>query len=1617
MKRWGGESSFVQFYLGWALAQLGHYEEAEVEMMKAVALRTKESEETASEFDYLVLCGIESEFNEATVRLFITWIRCLNGDYSTALEVCRKVLNENPEDARGYWLRGWCLLQKQEGEAAAAAMEKALQLGAKSADVLNLYAMTLIFQGKAKEALPHIERALELAPEDAVILTNRGYCFIMLDRAAEAEAPLRKAVELNPDYATAWNNLGAWHDRQDNREMAMECFRKAAMLDPNDPMSQRNIALSLWNAGAIKEAIAGYERLNDPDEYLRLGVALVQKEMTEEAINAFQRAIDLKPALAVAHHDLGSLYLQEQRFAEALPCFQAAVDSAPEMATAHNQLGFLLSMDGEYEEAIKHCLKAIELEPEIPAYQNALLISLIGSGRITAAQLVHGDCGNLECGIESTRAMEQPLAGLFQKGGANAPEFRTGLRKLSRDVFKLGMIHGSRPNPQPEELLAVWKDHRDEVLKYLGTAEIRTITLLKESEDLSLTEEDQRKRAQDILDALTKKAEKFARLAEETEDSYKGEIRIEGYDRDWILGDPAFSIKKGEFTKEVLEDNKAFYLLQVVARHPGKAKHFEDKGVEESAEWVFKMRQRKDWEKRYLALLQNPAPDLVLAKVQNTVGERSLAEGELDDAKEHFEAALAIVKPLLGEENSLALRVKENLLQWENLQKAHEEPEAQGLVGLKPEDAKPVKEAQEEVDKLKKRVREHDDKLVVALVNLGYAYQKVAQFEKAVAKMEEAEKVARKVHHGEHVTVASCLHYLGLARQTQGNYKKAIEALEASRKMREKLKAKDSTLAESYNSLGLNYGHLGDFKKAAVHLNDALKIRTELWDDTHESVVATLNNLALNLDRQGAFKNAKEMYLRALKGKRTPTVLSNLGVTLGNLAEYPEARTILEEAIELFEGQKEGASTGLAMAYNNLGGVLIEEGQKPKAKERFQQALELHGETHGLNHPDRVMILNNLGAVLSGPKAEKTLEEAIHLGKACLAPDHPTVVACLNSLAHALMSNDNVEEAEKRSVESVAMARRLFEKEAHPMRAATLTTLAQIQSTLKRPDAEQTAKDAVAMARKVYQQPHPSLAECLFVHAKILFNAGSFAEARAPLSEALKMREGLFGDKDRRVEKNRGELGVLLTILGEHAAGAKHLREALEFYNPHYGADSAETASLLVPLATALTELNELPEAEAKFDQAIDVLSNKAGHRDSLADALLHRSTLAIKEDNPAEAEKWLLDSLEVMPQLEKPNLDLEFSARSKLASALREQGKLDQAEGELKKAHAKVIAAGLQNSGTRKNILEQLARILIEQENWPEAEEVLKEVVKLRRAVEAPLAGSLLRLGAILAERARHAEAEEVFREAWQLLREKVQDKDNLGVAAVLTNLGRALDAQGKYAQAEARGQEALDMMTRLKGASDPQSLACLNNLAMVFESQERHQDAEKAYRQIVKSLEAQGKKGTIDESSVLNNLGRTLWAQKRFDDAEKTLHRALKIQRDEDGKEHPASMTGLARILRDQGQFEKADELYSRTITAMEAKYAGDPRLARVLGGAAKSLAKQKDFAGAQAQAERAYQIQEKALPPTSPEWEDTFDLLGEIHTGLEKTEEAAKFAKLAEELRAGLKKLKEASEEVKP
>ncbi len=238
----------------------------------------------------------------------------------------------------------------------------------KSADASYKEGLAYKQEGKVDEAIASMTAAVTANPNHGMAWASLGHLYKQKKDLAKSIEAYEHATALIKKDKTLWENLGTAYantepPRLDDAEKALTI---ACQLDPKDGSIRGKLGTIKRkkgdNAGAIVELeFAVKAKDPDPEWWHSLGVAYRFAKRDDDAIKAYQKAIELAPNESRYHFDLGAAYRRKQDPDHAIPEYVKATDLDPGFADAWFDLGFMYKENHENDKAIdalKHYLDA-----------------------------------------------------------------------------------------------------------------------------------------------------------------------------------------------------------------------------------------------------------------------------------------------------------------------------------------------------------------------------------------------------------------------------------------------------------------------------------------------------------------------------------------------------------------------------------------------------------------------------------------------------------------------------------------------------------------------------------------------------------------------------------------------------------------------------------------------------------------------------------------------------------------------------------------------------------------------------------------------------------------------------------------------------------------------------------------------------------------------------------------------------------------------------------------------------------------------------------------------------------------------------------------------------------
>ena len=235
-------------------------------------------------------------------------------------------------------------------------------------------------KGEYLKSLEELERAKANDPQSIHIRLKIASVLISLNRFDEAEALLKEAKKIDPDnldLSLALIFVYSYSEDNDDLEIEYEDFlNNAHEQKPKDIGISEYLAQFYFYKKRPQEAIEVYEKILElnPDHaeaLFWLGNLYENSGQRNKALEMWERGIKIEPTSAPLLNCLGYTYAQEGvKLNLAEEMVRKALEEDPENGAYLDSLGWVYYKKGDLEKAKEYVLKAIDLIKDPDVYEH-----------------------------------------------------------------------------------------------------------------------------------------------------------------------------------------------------------------------------------------------------------------------------------------------------------------------------------------------------------------------------------------------------------------------------------------------------------------------------------------------------------------------------------------------------------------------------------------------------------------------------------------------------------------------------------------------------------------------------------------------------------------------------------------------------------------------------------------------------------------------------------------------------------------------------------------------------------------------------------------------------------------------------------------------------------------------------------------------------------------------------------------------------------------------------------------------------------------------------------------------------------------------------------------------
>ena len=317
----------------------------------------------------LLLClqpGISGQTANDQVQSITSALR--SREFERALQLLQPALQNSPNNAQLWMLRGLAFSGKGDSKAALASYQHALSI---SPDYLPALegAAQIEYEAGSADAIPLLEHVLKIRPND---VTSHAMLAVLAEKKGDCALAVRhfsQTVPMLESQPAALQSYGVCLLKLKQNDEAILVFQQLMTSHPDDLRCRRALAAVQLAAERPEDALVTVQPLLDssPDvSTLRLASAIYEANKdTPNAVRLLRDAIVKDPSQSALYVDFAELAMDHQSFQAGVEMINAGLKLQPEAAPLYMARGVLFVQLADYEKAESDFQKAEQLDPTL----------------------------------------------------------------------------------------------------------------------------------------------------------------------------------------------------------------------------------------------------------------------------------------------------------------------------------------------------------------------------------------------------------------------------------------------------------------------------------------------------------------------------------------------------------------------------------------------------------------------------------------------------------------------------------------------------------------------------------------------------------------------------------------------------------------------------------------------------------------------------------------------------------------------------------------------------------------------------------------------------------------------------------------------------------------------------------------------------------------------------------------------------------------------------------------------------------------------------------------------------------------------------------------------------
>lgn len=266
---------------------------------------------------------------------------------------------------------------------------------------------------------------------ESINRANAGFKAVSEKQFETAANEFKDAVKANKDNHQAWYGLGGASEAKKAYEQAVEAFENAVRLKPDDAMYQMRLGIALYEAAVDKARTDEAARQKKKKEEVQPDFRSLN---FDTALQHLEAAVKAVPELYKAHHYIGRIHRAADRPQQAAEAFTKSIQAWPRFQAPYVALTEIYRRWDYPDQAIQVLSQGVD--HVIEAEEKSQLFYLLGMAYFDKLD----DSKAIEAFTKAIELRKDYHDARFQRGMAN---FRKGdLKAADQDLAEFGKAAG-----------------------------------------------------------------------------------------------------------------------------------------------------------------------------------------------------------------------------------------------------------------------------------------------------------------------------------------------------------------------------------------------------------------------------------------------------------------------------------------------------------------------------------------------------------------------------------------------------------------------------------------------------------------------------------------------------------------------------------------------------------------------------------------------------------------------------------------------------------------------------------------------------------------------------------------------------------------------------------------------------------------------------------------------------------------------------------------------------------------------------------------------------------------------------------------------------------------------